>query len=332
MHAAVADSLQRFTPSRSDAFFYLTDDDRGGSGPSWQPVVSSEATIRSIINARFPGAEISYGPFVNSKLPKIPKACLISKALRAVHYGYMNGTNEADNLRRAAGSKLYVWWATWEKIHRAYEMVIAHERSFDIKYDWMVRLRADLWLFGPLMPVSLCSLAADKIVVPMSVTNCLNDHLALVPRPLASLYFEGALDLLRCSGNSMDRSMNLWWRLRGRFVTTRMPYTLARPCSEASREASRMGSSTNVLSVAPDCFRFRWALAAPCPSSDDDLSPLKYNWSAVERVEQHDAYQHCVAAWQVVRDLAGMQHTTCSARVHVNVSAKASVWLFDQAV
>ena len=83
------------------------------------------------------------------------------------------------------GSKLYVWWATWEKIHvhRAY-MYLS-----DFKYDWMGRLRADLWLFGPLMPVGLCSLAADKIVVPMSVTNCLNDHIALVPRPLASLYW-----------------------------------------------------------------------------------------------------------------------------------------------
>ena len=64
------------------------------------------------------------------------------------------------------------------------------------QFDWLVRMRTDVWFLAPLPP--LWSLNATQVHVPHGMvtrTVPMNDHFAIVPRHLASSYFDAANDL-----------------------------------------------------------------------------------------------------------------------------------------
>jgi len=69
------------------------------------------------------------------------------------------------------------FWHQQEKNRLCFEMVTEHERQMGWKYDYVVKMRADLnvrLLPSPNQPLRLCSLVCDPSPVPPSSNNKLS--------------------------------------------------------------------------------------------------------------------------------------------------------------
>ena len=115
-------------------FAYLTDDD-GGSSKGHAAVVHTNIThVQEAIAALRPKA-VYYGPLTRV-MSRPPEACHMSASLLAPYAG----PDSKPTWR--------VWWETWEKLRRAFDLVTEYERTHRLSFDWVVRLRPDLWFFG----------------------------------------------------------------------------------------------------------------------------------------------------------------------------------------
>lgn len=115
-------------------FAYLTDDDEGSSKGHRASVHSNITRVRTAI-AALHLKHIYYGPF-KDVLKKPPTLCRMSTELLAPYAG----PHTKPTWR--------VWWETWEKLRRAFELMTEYELSHQMRFDWVVKLRADLWFFG----------------------------------------------------------------------------------------------------------------------------------------------------------------------------------------
>ena len=163
-------------------FAYLTDDD-GGSSKGHTPMAQPNSSRVHAAIAVLRPKRVYYGPLVQSILSP-PAGCQLSAALLAPYAGPQSKPTWR------------VWWETWEKLRRAYALVTEYERSRRFEFDWVVRLRPDIWFFGA--PPRHCDLPPDVLSFPVGIVGCappcVNDHVAWVPRPRASAYFEAAQD------------------------------------------------------------------------------------------------------------------------------------------
>ncbi|KAL1520357.1 hypothetical protein AB1Y20_021947 [Prymnesium parvum] len=222
--------------ARAFLFAYLTADD-GGSSKGHRPLREPNRSRVLEALAELAPTRLYYGAFANPLLTP-PAGCTLSAALLAPYAG--------------ARSKptWRVWWETWAKVERAFLGVIEYEQAHGLRFDWVLRVRPDLWFFGP-MP-SHCTLE-DAISTPTGVVGCappcLNDHIAWMPRALAPAYFRVTESLTACRGDSFSRLLRkaapgaaqadfpryLHYHLRARGVPLAatpllVPYTLLRPC------------------------------------------------------------------------------------------------------
>ena len=139
-----------------DTFFYLTTDDQGSTSGDAAIVDDAAAVAAAILSFR--PQRFYHGPFTNATPPT--PACSLSPLMRRP-YKY-------DDPKITTW---HVWWATWEKVRRCFNFVVEHERAFGLRYEWVVRMRADVWFFGEMPP--LCSFdAASGIVLPAGVVGC----------------------------------------------------------------------------------------------------------------------------------------------------------------
>ncbi|KAH8087597.1 cupin-like domain-containing protein [Aureococcus anophagefferens] len=127
-----------------DAFFYLADDDPGSS--HGRPSIR-EARQRVLdVVASFRPKDAYVGPFVADALPDaLPAGRPFPKQFRRGYYW--------PNKRPPWAFQ--VWWATWEKVRRCFALVEDFERStLRRRYDFVARLRPDLWFFGAPPPLA----------------------------------------------------------------------------------------------------------------------------------------------------------------------------------
>jgi hypothetical protein len=156
---------------------------------------------------------------------------------------------------------MQTFFETHDKLRTCLRHVVTYERNHALSFDWVVRLRPDVWFFAPLP--AHCTLQHGHLAFPAGVTGCgyspcINDHLAFAPRHLASTYFDVVDDMASCDG--MYDLAKHWrnymlWRLMVRRVPLAepspvVPYTLLRPCANASAAA-----------FYPECVR--WTSAPP---------------------------------------------------------------------
>ena len=228
----------------------------------------------------------------------------------------IEGEQQAEGEQHAKGKEgeqvWHMWWATWEKLRRGFGFVVEAEAARRASYAWVVRLRADLFIFGDaashrrLDPLAGIVLPAG--VIYASPGNA-NDHAAFIPRQHAHHYFEIVRGVESCHDATTSAHFNdyggehlhSWLQANGVPFAPPMvlPYTLLRPCSEAQgQRRGREGASARPLAATtPECFRWRWI--AP---SWRDRPPL-----TTERMrELHGA---CVATW---RDWRLRSNHTCA--------------------
>ena len=167
-------------------------------------------------------------------------------------------------MTHAIGSRYFMqtFFESHVKLRTCYEEVERYEGAHRLAFDWVVRMRPDVWFWAP-MPLPHCRLRQDAVTFPAGVVGCsyapcINDHIAYLPRRHAAPYFTIASDMRSCAG---VRNLSLhWknynvWRLMGQSVPLAapsffLPYTLLRPCANASLE-----------SYYPECLR--WSEAPP---------------------------------------------------------------------
>ena len=167
-------------------------------------------------------------------------------------------------MTHAIGSRYFMqtFFESHVKLRTCYEEVERYEGTHRLAFDWVVRMRPDVWFWAP-MPLPHCRLRQDAVTFPAGVVGCsyapcINDHIAYLPRRHAAPYFTIASDMRSCAG---VRNLSLhWknynvWRLMGQSVPLAapsffLPYTLLRPCANASLE-----------SYYPECLR--WSEAPP---------------------------------------------------------------------
>jgi len=85
----------------------------------------------------------------------------------------------------------------WSNVQQCWEMVKEHERKVGQQFDYVTRLRPDAVFFDRW---ELPPMDGSTIIVPkggLGCSSCANDHMAVVPRPLAELYFSDIADRYR---------------------------------------------------------------------------------------------------------------------------------------
>ena len=100
-----------------------------------------------------------------------------------------------EGVTHAIGSRKFMatFFETHHKLDACYAAVEAFEAAHSMQFDWVVRMRPDIWFFDTMPPH--CTLQAGAISFPVGVTGCgyspcVNDHMAFTPRSLASSYFQ----------------------------------------------------------------------------------------------------------------------------------------------
>ena len=145
----------------------------------------------------------------------------------------------------------------WEKVQHVFHLVELYETQQRIQFDWVLRLRTDLFF---LAPVPHHSTLAAGVHVPLGMTTgtSLNDQLAIASRAHASSYFELA-DELSCSGNwsgswstPVSDNASSGGLMLGRLRRWRAPvhlhafgYVLVRPAREAGGHVYECGRLQN---------------------------------------------------------------------------------------
>lgn len=87
-------------------------------------------------------------------------------------------------------------------VQTSFHMLLAYEERAGVRFDWVVRLRTDMLLLGPLPHYT--TLAEGTHLVPGQVRSEVNDHTAIASRAHADAYFDLA-DELRCQPNSTTK-------------------------------------------------------------------------------------------------------------------------------
>ena len=198
------------------------------------------------------------------------------------------------------------WWETQEKARRCFEAVVQYELANGFAFDWVVRLRPDIWFFGSVPPY--CQLSRSSVSLPRGVVlcagRCVNDHLAWVPRPLARAFFNLTESHIRsCHGHRLvdafvEPPQFLLWQMKiSSLAWTHpppvIPYALLRACS------------TDGIEATPICARWHgfqggWPAGLMSKSEASTLSPNLGN--------------QCSAAW--TRDTGRTTHKCNSSTPH----------------
>ena len=152
-------------------FFVLTDDDPGSSyhHPS---IRSSGDGVRAAMAALRP-KYASYAP------------------LEASAAGYANERRVAcgmkeEGVTHAIGSRYFMqtFYESHFKLRTCYDEVERYEGTHRFAFDWVVRMRPDVWFWAP-MPLPHCRLRQDAVTFPAGVVGCsyapcINDHICLL--------------------------------------------------------------------------------------------------------------------------------------------------------
>ena len=247
--------------------------------------------------ASFRPKDAYVGPFVADALPDaLPAGRPFPKQFRRGYYW--------PNKRPPWAFQ--VWWATWEKVRRCFALVEDFERStLRRRYDFVARLRPDLWFFGAPPPLAAIFppsaprgvAFAAGVVGSFRRAEAANDHVAWASRDAAPEYFR-LVDAL-AAGDDFREMLDyggtwLLWRMRNRSVpvaapTPIAPYTVARACDGAGPG----------LAVAVECYRWRVDEARRTASPPLALADLRA------------AYDACVSRWDEER--AARPASTCAA-------------------
>lgn len=244
-HSLLVNAIRAFE-ARAFTFFLISGDDHG-SNKGHRPVVSDETAVREAAS-EFRPTVFRYDSG-ERELPQLPATCVL------------NGTKSGDYWR--SGQSWWVqWWQTWDRLRRAFNMVVEYEEAHGFAFEWVVRIRPDAWFFdtGP----AHCELTPSAgIVTPAGVaacvSPCMNDHLAWVPRAFAAHYFfDATAELQRCNGTSLASAMRdfgyfLFRRLVHKVpiaIATPVAYTLVRPCRNFSADGQAAPECSRVLSSA----------------------------------------------------------------------------------
>lgn len=282
--ATITQAIRSFG-AHAYTFFVLTDDD-GGSSWGHPPIRHHDLGAVQAAMAAFHPKVAQYGPFdpsLASYAADRRKACGMSR----------------EGLTRAIGSRPFMrtFFESHHKLRVCYEHVASFEMRHAMRFDWIVRMRPDIWFFGHLP--SHCQLSKGGITFPAGVVGCgyapcINDHIAFTPRRWSSFYFRIADDMRTCPGlknlSIHWKDYNVW-RLLGQSVplvepSPVVPYTLLRPCGNPSPS-----------SFYPECHR--WAERA---GIEKNAGLTHYaNGSALPnihtyRIERRQAYNRCADA------------------------------------
>ena len=111
------------------------------------------------------------------------------------------------------------------KLQQVFRKVLQHEAGArqGRLFDWVLRLRTDVWFLSKLPTLS--SLVVRRVYVPHGIVNPtvpVNDQMAIVPRSLASAYFDAAEDL-ECNTSTSIGKYNGKTFLRDRLRRARAP-------------------------------------------------------------------------------------------------------------
>ena len=252
-------------------FFVLTDDDPGSSyhHPS---IRSSGDGVRAAMAALRPKFA-SYAP------------------LEAGAAGYANERRVAcgmkeEGVTHAIGSRYFMqtFYESHFKLRTCYEEVERYEGTHRFAFDWVVRMRPDVWFWAP-MPLPHCRLRQDAVTFPAGVVGCsyapcINDHIAYLPRRHAAPYFTIASDMRSCAG---VRNLSLhWknynvWRLMGQSVPLAAPSFFFRTRCCARAPTRRSNRTTPSASAGA---RRRLKRTPASPSSTAPPSPTSQNTAA----------------------------------------------------
>lgn len=272
----LANAIRGFE-ARAHTFFLISGNDHG-STKGHRPVLSDEVAVRQAAS-RFEPTVLRYET-EERELPRLPAHCLLK------------GSKSGDYWRSGQSWWLQ-WWQTWDRLRRAFDLVVEYETDHGFQFDWVVRIRPDAWFFdvGP----AHCELTpASGIVTPAGIAGCLppcmNDHLAWVPRSFADHYFLNATaELQRCNGTSLASAMRdfgyfLYRRLAHKApVAMALPvaYTLVRPCRNFASDGQ----------AAPDCER---VLSSSLVTGHPGMRLWEVaNWSGW----REQRYDQCRARW-----------------------------------
>ena len=294
-HRSILKHAVRGFGAHADTFFYLTDDvaqsDSYGNQHSGQ-----KEDARRVLSAvsEFHPKDVYFSNFTRP-WPTIPKDCVLSRYQTRKYYPLLGHRSPV---------RWQVFWQTWEKIRLGFEMAVAFELRHNFTYDWVVRLRTDLFFFGDVprhyeLNQDAVSLPLGVVVcgfVPSGGPNghpCGNDHAAFVGRRHAEAYFRLAETVGGCHGGDWAREMNdfggnyMWWHLAAStpIASPLVLYTLLRSCGSAPAHSTAI----------PQCFnwRIRSNVTGRWPSGFTDA-------------DQRAVYVRCVTEWRRVERQAGL--------------------------
>ena len=264
-------------------FLLLSADDHGSS--KGHAVARSTDDAVGAAVARFRPKAFRYER-VDAAQPSIPADC----DLESTRHRVGDYASQQCSASQKHSCWLVGWWQTWERLRRAFALVREYEEAHSLRFDWIVRLRPDAWFFGP--GPAHCELSrSEGIVTPAGVAGCsrqcLNDHLAWIPRAHADAFFNATSELEQChDGAFRKRMIDYGYFLRERLQRAgvpianvrRVPYTIARPCDAFSRNGSAYA----------DCGRIKQSLTIARGHPGMQNVPQ----SAFEAM-----YAQCVARW-----------------------------------
>lgn len=241
IHPAARRSLVRAIKGfGADAYVFLVlSDDDPGSSWAHPPVRASTTAVHAAMRSLRP-VDSYYGPLSGLNMSA----------------GYAAERRAAcgmqpEGLTRAIGSRRFMqtFYETHAKLRAVHRQVTQYERAHvGFTFTWVVRMRPDTWFFGPLP--AHCTLQQEHMTFPAGVTGCgyrpcMNDHMAFAPRALSTQYFHVVDAMASCDGlraMSAHWSKYVLWRLLDAHVplaepSAVIPYTLLRPCANASLDA-----------------------------------------------------------------------------------------------
>lgn len=165
------------------------------------------------------------------------------------------------------------------KVQRAFAMVRHYEHTRGARFEWLLRMRTDVYIFGTFPPLE--QLSPNQVHVPVGMVNpgvALNDHIAIVPRELGAGYFDSA-DELSCNSSLHTRGLNgrlqskpqTFWRDRLQALGLNMSqfelkYVLLR--SGLGAECSRILSHKRTVPWWYECLRLARVIPVYCIGSD----------------------------------------------------------------
>lgn len=353
-HESLRGAIRSFSSGDdSDVFVYITNDDAGATNGN--AGVRDDKVLVDAALAVLRPQQSYYGPF-GVQLPKPGRGCVLSKTMLSSQCG---GTRCARDYSKT----WHRWWATWEKVRRAFQQVVEFELQHGFRYGWVCRLRLDLWVFGAVPTHCSMSSAGAGVAIPAGVVGCFcgqacetwnlrlarslanrslaisrdpellsaarrdslphcaNDHMAFVPRALASAYFETALDVERCTDAAQFANFtdlggrHLWSRLLRAGVPLApapvVPYSLLRSTNCTTNDEG--AATTMRLQASPDCFRWRWRYASST------------GWPPVSTASMRVSYERCLEEWSAVRRGANAS-STCPAATTGGFEKRHLLW------